>query len=245
MIQLKIANIQTIFNYTNYLEQNNYFEESFRVYEQAIENFTWPFLYDIYLIYAKKLIKRNKNTNIERIRDLYQQIFSVCPKNKVKIFYYMFSNFEEKHGLLNNCISLLSNACENVEKNDKPEVYSVLISKTAKYFGLNKTRNVFSKALDNLDGDQIIEIGLKFASIECKLGEIDRARGIFLHLSQFCDPEKEEFISEFWEKWEKFELEHGNVETYQEMESTKRNVRSKYSLNVPMFSSNGIIASNK
>ena len=61
MIELKIANIQTIFNYTNFLEKNNYFEESFRVYEQAIDNFTWPFLYDIYLIYVTKFIKRYKS----------------------------------------------------------------------------------------------------------------------------------------------------------------------------------------
>ena len=125
-----------------------------------------------------------------------------------------------------------------MEKNEKAEVFSVLISKTAKYFGITKTRSAFDKAMDELEGEQVVEIGLKYASIETKLGEVDRARGIYIHLSQFCDPNKEEFKEEFWEVWEKFEITNGNVETYQEMESIKRSVKSKFSLNVPMFNSN-------
>ncbi|MCQ2821090.1 MAG: hypothetical protein MJ252_27845, partial [archaeon] len=134
---------------------------------------------------------------------------------------------------------LLNNATEAVIKNERPEVYSLLISKTAKYFGLSKTRNIFSKAMDNLEGDQIAEIGVKFANIECKLGEIERARTIYKHISQFCDPEKDENKMEFWDKWEKFELEQGTAETFQDMESIKRNVQSKFSLNVPIFNSSG------
>jgi pre-mRNA-splicing factor SYF1 len=169
---------------------------------------------------------------------MYIQITENCPKNKIKIFYYMFSNYEEKYGLLNHAINILLNATENVEKEEKGEVFSVLISKTAKYFGITKTRNIFNKALDVLDSEQVVEIGLKYATIEMKLGEIARARAIYVHLSQFCNPNQEEYINDFWNIWEKFEISHGNVETYQEMESIKRNVKSKFSLNVPMFSSN-------
>ena len=56
----------------------------------------------------------------------------------------MFSDLEEEHGLLNNSIRVLDNACNNVPKDDKPEVFSVLISKTASFFGITKTRNIFS-----------------------------------------------------------------------------------------------------
>lgn len=73
-----------------------------------------------------------------------------------------------------------------------------------------------------------------------KLGEIDRARGIFTHLSQFCNPMKEEYKEAFWKIWENFEMTHGNVETFQDMESVKRSVHNKYSLNVSMFISNPI-----
>jgi len=31
-------------------------------------------------------------------------------------------------------------------------------------------------------------LGLRFAALERKFGEIDRARAIFIHISQFADP---------------------------------------------------------
>ena len=56
----------------------------------------------------------------------------------------MYSDLEEEYGLLNNSIRVLDSACNNVTKDDKPEVFSVLISKTASFFGITKTRNIFS-----------------------------------------------------------------------------------------------------
>mmetsp|Transcript_22607 Transcript_22607/g.22361 ORF Transcript_22607/g.22361 Transcript_22607/m.22361 type:complete len:113 (+) Transcript_22607:1114-1452(+) len=47
MISLKIATPQTILNYSSYLQNNEFWEESFRVYEQGINNFSWPYIYDI------------------------------------------------------------------------------------------------------------------------------------------------------------------------------------------------------
>jgi len=35
---------------------------------------------------------------------------------------------------------------------------------------------------------QTAEMCLRFAALERKLGEIDRARSIYAHASQFCDP---------------------------------------------------------
>ena len=34
----------------------------------------------------------------------------------------------------------------------------------------------------------MVQIGLRFAYLERKFGEIDRARAIYTHLSQFSDP---------------------------------------------------------
>ena len=39
MIELKVASTQTILNYAELLREHNYFEESFKVYEQGIELF--------------------------------------------------------------------------------------------------------------------------------------------------------------------------------------------------------------
>lgn len=94
--------------------------------------------------------------------------------------------------------------------------------------------------MEVLEADQILDVGLKFAAIERKLGEIDRSRAILLHLSQFCDPNKPEFVETFWKIWDDFELYHGNEDTYKEMLRTKRSVASRYSLNAPLF-----VADNK
>ena len=56
----------------------------------------------------------------------------------------MYSELEENYGLMNNAIRVLDSACNNVPKDEKPEVFSVLISKTASFFGITKTRNIFT-----------------------------------------------------------------------------------------------------
>ena len=55
----------------------------------------------------------------------------------------MYADLEEKYGLLNHAIRILDRGCNDVQKEEKPEMYSVLIAKTANYFGITKTRNVF------------------------------------------------------------------------------------------------------
>ena len=94
--------------------------------------------------------------------------------------------------------------------------------------------------MEILEYDQILDIGLKFASIENKLGEIERCRAIYIYLSQFCDPNNKENVEVFWKLWEEFELTHGNEDTYKDMLRTKRSVAARYSLNAPQF-----IADNK
>lgn len=91
------------------------------------------------------------------------------------------------------------------------------------------------RALEILEADQILDIGLRFVAIERKLGELERSRSILIHLSQFCDPSKEEYVSNFWKVWEEFELNHGNEDTFKEMLRVKRSVAARYSLNAPLF----------
>ena len=48
MIDLHLASPQTIMNYGAFLEEHKYYEESFQLYEKAINMFSWPHLYDIW-----------------------------------------------------------------------------------------------------------------------------------------------------------------------------------------------------
>ena len=66
---------------------------------------------------------------------------------------------------------------------------------------------------------------LRFAAMERKLGEIDRARAIYAHASQFCDPRVN---PKFWAEWNSFEIETGSEDTFREMLRIKRSVQAQF-----------------
>merc|ERR1711936_152701 len=75
---------------------------------------------------------------------------------------------------------------------------------------------------------------IRFAEMETKLGEIDRARAIYSHASQMCDPR---VTAEFWQVWKDFEVKHGNEDTLREMLRIKRSVQAVYNTQVNMMAS--------
>lgn len=70
---------------------------------------------------------------------------------------------------------------------------------------------------------------MKYAELETKLGEIDRARGIFSHGSQMSDPRTSKT---YWKAWQEFEVRHGNEDTFREMLRIKRSVQAQYNTQV-------------
>jgi len=83
---------------------------------------------------------------------------------------------------------------------------------------------------------------LKFADMEKRLGEIDRARAIYGHASQFCDPRT---TPSFWSKWEAFEVQHGNEDTFKEMLRVKRSVQAQYNTDVNFIASQALARSQQ
>jgi pre-mRNA-splicing factor SYF1 len=67
---------------------------------------------------------------------------------------------------------------------------------------------------------------LKYAELERNLGEIDRARAIFVFASNYADPRSD---PDFWKKWKDFEIQHGNEDTFREMLRISRSVSASYS----------------
>ncbi len=80
-------------------------------------------------------------------------------------------------------------------------------------------------ALLVLPDRQTAEMCLRFAALERKLGEIDRARVIYAHASQFCDPRVN---PKFWAEWNTFEIETGSEDTFREMLRIKRSVQAQF-----------------
>ena len=229
IIELKIATPQNIINYAAFLEEHKYFEESFKVYERGIDVFTYPVSFEIWNIYLSKFVKRYGATKLERARDLFEQALERCPEKFCRPLYLMFGRLEEEHGLAKRAMKIYERATEKVTSEDKFNMYVFYIAKVAANFGLAATRPIYERAIEVLPDRQTAEMCLRFANLERKLGEIDRARAIFAHASQFCDPRSE---PTFWKEWNAFEIDHGSEDTFREMLRIKRSIQAQFNTDV-------------
>ena len=77
-----------------------------------------------------------------------------------------------------------------VPMEDMYDVFCIYLQKTEEYFGVVATRPVYEKALGVVPDADVSKISIRFAEMERQLGELDRARAIFVHGSQTCDPKR-------------------------------------------------------
>ncbi|KAF8842567.1 protein prenylyltransferase [Paxillus ammoniavirescens] len=225
ILDLKIANAQIIINYAAFLEENQYWEDSFRIYERGTELFTFPISFEIWNIYLSKFVKRYGGSKLERARDLFEQALEKCPPTSCKPLFLMYGKLEEDHGLAKRAMSIYERATQTVADQDKFEMFTVYIAKATANYGLPATRPIYERALEVLPDKQTAEMCLRFAALERKLGEIDRARAVYAHASQFCDPRVN---PKFWAEWNSFEIETGSEDTFREMLRIKRSVQAQF-----------------
>jgi tetratricopeptide (TPR) repeat protein len=147
ILELKIANAQTIVNYATFLEENKYFEESFKVYERGIELFNFPVAFEIWNIYLSKFVKRYVSSclesqvrllmplkggkKLERARDLFEQALENCPPKHCKPLYLMYAQLEEEHGLAKRAMGIYDRAATTVQDEDKFDVSTREVTDTA------------------------------------------------------------------------------------------------------------------
>ncbi|XP_055384493.1 pre-mRNA-splicing factor syf1 homolog [Condylostylus longicornis] len=232
IIDLKICTPQIIINYGLFLEEHNYFEEAFRAYEKGIALFKWPNVYDIWNIYLTKFLKRYGGSKLERARDLFEQCLENCPPEFAKSFYLLYAKLEEEHGLARHAMAVYERSTTAVQIEEMFSMYNIYIKKAAELYGLPKTRQIYEKAIEALPEENAREMCVRFAEMEIKLGEVDRARAIYAHCSQMCDPR---ITAEFWQTWKEFEVRNGNEDTMREMLRIKRSVQATYNTQVNMM----------
>lgn len=223
IFELRIATPQTVVNFANLLEENKYFEESFKVYEQGLDLFNYPVAFELWNLYLTKAV--NRKISIERLRDLFEQAVEGCPPKFAKILYLMYGSLEEERGLARHAMRIYERATRAVSDEDRFDMFNFYVTKSASNFGLTSTRPIYERAIAALPDKEVRDMCLKFAEMERRLGEIDRARAIYGHASQFCDPRT---TPTFWSKWESFEVQHGNEDTFKEMLRIKRSVQAQY-----------------
>jgi len=239
MIDLKIATPQIIINYGKFLEENNFYEDSFKAYERAVTMFKWPNVFDIWNKYLDKFIKRYGGKKLERARDLFEQALEGCPAKFAKNFYLMYAKLEEDYGLTRHAMAVYARAVQGVRAEEKHEIFNIYIGRVAQSFGVTHTRTIYEKAISELTDEHARDFCVRFADMETKLGEIDRARAIYAHGSQMCDPRS---TKGFWTTWKTFESKHGNEDTVKELLRIQRSVQATYNTQVNFMSAQMLAA---
>lgn len=242
IFQLRVATPLIVLNYAHFLEENSYFEDSYRVFEIGVDIFKFPHALDLWVTYLDKFVKHYKDSKIERTRDLFEQAVEKAPSNNCLVLYLMYASFEEKYGMARQTMYIYDRAARSVIDEQKVGVFNIYIRKAAQLFGMTRTREVFERAIELVPDNQVRDFCLRYAKLEKKLGEFDRARAIFSHSSQFCDPRADTI---FWQTWKEFEEYHGNTDTFKEMLRIRRSVLAQYNTTINIAASSKILEQAK
>jgi pre-mRNA-splicing factor SYF1 len=222
---LKVITPQMALNYASFLEERNFYEESFKAYEKAILLFSFPHVKTIWMTYLDRFISRYEGSKMERLRDLFEQAIAKVPTENAAEFYIKFAKTEESFGLLRHAVSIYDKATQVVPESSRLDMYRLYIKKVEQHFGLTKTRPIYERAVSELNDEMSRLLCLEFSEMERKLGEIDRARSILVHGAQFGDPRRE---LAYWKTWREFEEAHGNEDTFREMLRIQRSVETAF-----------------
>lgn len=222
---LKVVTPQMALNYAAFLEERNFFEESFKAYEKAILLFSFPHVKTIWITYLDRFVARYEGTKIERLRDIFEQAIAKVPSENAAEFYIKFAKAEESYGLVRHAMSIYDRATQAVPESSRLDMYHLYIKKVEQHYGMTKTRSIYERAISEVNDQMSRTLCLEFSEMERKLGEIDRARLILVHGAQLGDPRRE---AAYWKVWKEFEETHGNEDTFREMLRIQRSVETAF-----------------
>jgi len=59
-------------SHSDFMQENKYFEDAFKVYERGVKIFKYPHVKDIWVTYLSKFVKRYGEKKLERARELFE-----------------------------------------------------------------------------------------------------------------------------------------------------------------------------
>lgn len=225
ILDLKIATPQVILNYASFLEEKQYYEDSFRVYERGVSLFRWPASYNIWHTYLNKFLSRYGSKKLDRARDILEQCLKNCPSKYAFEIFLLYAKLEEENGLLSRAQSIYTRAAEKIESKNKSDLFRIYIRSMMNLVDITKIRAIYEQAIEALDNKNARKFCLEYANLEEELGETDRARTIYSFCSQMCDPRVDK---EFWKLWADFEQKFGCLETIDDMLRIKRSIEALF-----------------
>ncbi|GIL47375.1 hypothetical protein Vafri_4209 [Volvox africanus] len=231
ILELRIATPQVILNYAVFLTEQKAFEDAFKVYERGIALFRYPHVKDIWAAYLSAFVDRYGGKKLERARDLYEQAIKDAPAQDCKALFLEYAKLEETHGLARHAMDIYARALQAVPKDQRKNIIDIYVSRASDFFGIAKVREIYESAIEaeppnDLSDDDVRELCMRYAALETKLGEIDRARAIYVHGAAVSHPDR---AADYWAAWRAFEVRHGNEDTFKEMMRILRSVKVSFS----------------
>ena len=227
MLQLRVITPQLCLSYCQLLSDAGYYEDSFRVYERCIALFHYPHVLLLWLAYLHSFVARYRGTKRERTRDLFEQCVASVPAEHARKLYLLYGKWEEEHGLARRAMNVYHRGCLAVPPKQRYAMYLVYVARVTARFGLTKARDVYEEAIRSVSDAQVVTLALSYAQLERRLGEVDRARAVYVFASQWADASTGGG-ARLWREWDEFEVESGNEDTYRDMLRVKRTVAAAY-----------------
>ncbi|KAM0880366.1 hypothetical protein ACQ4PT_033626 [Festuca glaucescens] len=112
-------------------------------------------------------------------------------------------------------------AATAVPAGDRLGVYEVYVARAMELYGVLKARDVYYQAIHGggLPDEDATAMCVRFADLEVVLGEVARARTLYVYAASFTNPEVR---PGFWKRWNDFEHLHSDESTFREMLRIKR-----------------------
>ncbi len=187
-----------------------------------------PVAFEIWNVYLSKFVKRYGGAKLERAETCSSKHSTSVLHDSAAADAHV-CKLEEDHGLAKRAMKIYDRATRAASTDDRYDMFVFYLAKAAANFGLAATRPIYERAIESLPDRQTADMCLRFAELERKLGEVDRARAIYAHASQFCDPRTH---AEFWKQWNQFEIDTGSEDTFREMLRIKRSVQAQFNTDV-------------
>lgn len=226
IVNLKIATPQTFIDYAAFVLQTiGDADRAFAVYERGIAAFGWPIADQIWSVYLPRALEflPKQPLGVERMRDLFEQALRTCPDQFAPSYVLLYCQLEERYGLIRNALRILDVAVKRplLPSEDRVTLYSSFIRISRSAGDIQALRVVYERAIKALaDVDQeesLIAMSTEWAQLEATLGELTRARSLFVHAANQASEG-----SGLWSAWEAMERTHGDQGSYRDMLRLKR-----------------------
>ncbi|SCU85976.1 LAME_0D03884g1_1 [Lachancea meyersii CBS 8951] len=219
IIALKLATPLHFLNYVQFLQGQERWNESFKIYERALAIFPAAVSLEIWNLYLKDSLKRSRP--VETMRDLFEQALLLAGSGiDCSSIFIQYSEFEQNQGMDKRCVDILARgSLETGEEASSLRLWALCLNKCKQLLGLESSRALYQKCIQTLPNPKVMPFVLDFAQVEETLSDVARARAVLHFGAQLAHPDSN---VQLWARWNDLELRHGDKASYKEMLRIKR-----------------------